>query len=932
MNDNEMFNPEKHGSNLKGSLIKILLKLNVKPSLANKLDDLDITDEVVNLMAPKIFPIDYDSPIANNINFLLKRIELVPNNYEVVDIIIHNKDKFIKENLSKLVNALYEHKDLFYQLLDSDVNMITYYTGTTFDNSYNRLICECDYFKLPEVVKKGNYYLVSRYRDDPNFLKILKDYIEKNSIERSYLDEIFNTIHDLKIEGYEDIISNFIEVDKEKTMKFLLSTNNTNLMKKFIEQYKENKDYVSKVLKDYPELLTIERFKVVDHKDRFEIINNYLSKTDAYNIKPEILEICDLRYENLEEHKQKILELITKGILKKGYFYESFVAKNINELDLNTINFTSNLFYSIPSKEREKFIYKLIEINKIQDLSEDTLNAIVGDITSINKEAYISQILPHEFYQAISQNEELRKKVINFQLDYELIDYKIFEENPNVFLELNENRKEKFIQCSIKDNIKLPKEILKFYFETNKFFMENGVISSNYIKKEYAKILKDYIEYGTGIVKISNDLLKNKEIYETLKNSSAKDRIIVSFVPQRDDPKHDLKFEDYIKAEDMMDIYVESLKPRVNKNGEKKELSQLEAVMAAYKLATHLGEYKFEAKDESHLASRDFHFFLRDVSKKNPIVCVGYASFMDELLKRAGYDVTECISVQAGAEGHRRLIVSIDDKKYGIKGVYTSDPTWSAITEGRMHNPRIIEREFAQFLLTHDQSKRKEAMYYGDDLETLINNKFSKDSLEEFFKKHGITYEDYENSTGEISQELKLELLKALDYFVDRNKPEYQRGMEDKEFDREMDEKNSINSERTKDNVHKLLDEANSNKPLKDVIFESEYKYVGSWIKKKIRETYGIKTRMAISVGTSYLICDFDISLQDNNLIEFFKSQGYEVEYDDELDSLQLKKAIKTDEESLYSLFKMSFELCNIINQYQNNIALNNEEQVTMKR
>ena len=81
---------------------------------------------------------------------------------------------------------------------------------------------------------------------------------------------------------------------------------------------------------------------------------------------------------------------------------------------------------------------------------------------------------------------------------------------------------------------------------------------------------------------------------------------------------------------------------------------------------------------------------LRYILDNEYMVCVGYAKLLVELLDKVGIDAT-LLSVEVDtsyddgftldekiveASGHKRAIISIDDNKYNLHGLYISDPTW----------------------------------------------------------------------------------------------------------------------------------------------------------------------------------------------------------------------------------------------------------------
>lgn len=106
--------------------------------------------------------------------------------------------------------------------------------------------------------------------------------------------------------------------------------------------------------------------------------------------------------------------------------------------------------------------------------------------------------------------------------------------------------------------------------------------------------------------------------------------------------------------------------------------SSYEKFLAAYTWVTSF-TYKAENSDESALLSRN----LFEVLNGDKIVCYGFAAILKALCERVGVpammeDVTvieEEIPNELSVSKHSRLIVKMVDAKYGLDGIYYSDPT-----------------------------------------------------------------------------------------------------------------------------------------------------------------------------------------------------------------------------------------------------------------
>ena len=173
---------------------------------------------------------------------------------------------------------------------------------------------------------------------------------------------------------------------------------------------------------------------------------------------------------------------------------------------------------------------------------------------------------------------------------------------------------------------------------------------------------------NTIIVPVSKRSLFNK-YFKNLNLKNAK--IIV-----RND-SYDYSFEEYLEEEKKLDKLVE---PIVNSN-----LSPLERYFAVYNIVKNYKKYK-ESDDKMVVKARDLRYILNN----EYIVCVGFVKLLEILLDKVGInsnklDVEVDISYDKGFTveeksvvmgQHVRLMASIDDDKYGVHGLYVSDPTW----------------------------------------------------------------------------------------------------------------------------------------------------------------------------------------------------------------------------------------------------------------
>ena len=139
---------------------------------------------------------------------------------------------------------------------------------------------------------------------------------------------------------------------------------------------------------------------------------------------------------------------------------------------------------------------------------------------------------------------------------------------------------------------------------------------------------------------------------------------------------YDYSHEEYLREEEKLDKLVE---PIVNS-----DMSSFEKYMAVYNIVKNFKPYK-ENKD-----SKDQSRYLRYILDNDYMVCVGYAKLLNTLLDKVGIrsvDLSVAVDTsyddgftqeekEVDLNGHARVLVSIDDDKYNIHGLYVSDPTW----------------------------------------------------------------------------------------------------------------------------------------------------------------------------------------------------------------------------------------------------------------
>lgn len=126
-------------------------------------------------------------------------------------------------------------------------------------------------------------------------------------------------------------------------------------------------------------------------------------------------------------------------------------------------------------------------------------------------------------------------------------------------------------------------------------------------------------------------------------------------------------FQDFIAMRATIDYY----KDLITANN----LSEAERAAYVYDL---LKTWHYYESEENKSYSRNIHSIIRE----GKIVCGGYASFAQQLLKELGIPAIK-VSVTMPDEkgdivGHARNIIRIDDEKHNIHGIYALDITWDS--------------------------------------------------------------------------------------------------------------------------------------------------------------------------------------------------------------------------------------------------------------
>lgn len=150
---------------------------------------------------------------------------------------------------------------------------------------------------------------------------------------------------------------------------------------------------------------------------------------------------------------------------------------------------------------------------------------------------------------------------------------------------------------------------------------------------------------------------------------------------------HNCTVEEFLAMRETLDFFNDLVQAN--------NLSPAEILMYAYDI---MKTFRYKENKEDKDKSR----YLHNIVMTDYIVCVGYAKFMEQILKENNIKAVEVgVTCDLGNNeygGHARNLVYLDDDKYDIHGIYAIDATWDS-AKGRPilitdeHGKRFIVKE-----------------------------------------------------------------------------------------------------------------------------------------------------------------------------------------------------------------------------------------------
>ncbi len=243
--------------------------------------------------------------------------------------------------------------------------------------------------------------------------------------------------------------------------------------------------------------------------------------------------------------------------------------------------------------------------------------------------------------------------------------------------------------------------------------------------KEDRELLEDYDGLYNIVSKLRNNGQNNKVIisvknrgeFSKSKLYNSNFDIVVDGIDLESYKLTELKKED-----ELLDLIVRDIKS--------KDYSPFEKYIAAYNIVKKFKNYLENKNDKSEAR------YIRKLLNNDYMVCVGYAKLLEELLRRLeiktyDYSVSTDLSYDEGFSveekpvkfgAHARVIVKIDDPKYGINGFYVADPTWDNNLEKDYYNHALV---------SFDKTSKERRMFRLSNEDLIMNVK----NMEEFSLK-----------------------------------------------------------------------------------------------------------------------------------------------------------------------------------------------------
>lgn len=394
--------------------------------------------------------------------------------------------------------------------------------------------------------------------------------------------------------------------------------------------------------------------------DDFEFSNKpnciyqYTTKDTPFSLEKSIFDSAlHINYDYFQENFKEIIDkvcAILKGLVSNDI---SLDKELITKETIEAIAFNQNI-HRVTLGLNDKYILEK-DLYDILSKGTDIEEITTFDVDSELNDNYDSR-LTARMNKNIGNSNVIIKHILNF--DSFTIDSRDLLEA----LEVIKHRNKEFPLNTIIINITDSNDLKTFINYIVSIYKDVKIIFNLDFKNFNPDLLRDLTEYKNIVVK--------EDCHE----------ITLDFAI-----KKELKIRELLEP-------VESIKD---------ELSPFEIYTKLYQIAKEFKPYNEVEKGDDLDKSRTLSKLLFN----EYIVCAGYANLLQEFCKR--YDIDTyymAVSVMLkdsktvnDTAGHARLLVKMKDDKYGIDGLYVSDPTWDSNDFSRYNH----------ILMTFDEIKRE---------------------------------------------------------------------------------------------------------------------------------------------------------------------------------------------------------------------------------
>lgn len=419
------------------------------------------------------------------------------------------------------------------------------------------------------------------------------------------------------------------------------------------------------------------------------------------------------------------MELHTLDDIKK-----LLVDKKVKSIEFNLFSMDNKISYK-EDDDGIVFYFTKGFIKNNKELANEVLKYVIGEYKDKSLSIKCGSVINDELVSVVAHNTNIEEVTFGWFLDPYILSKnhynilkdsikKIYSDDVDNSLKYNfdeviqYNRRKFLIGMEKYDTLQTGKIILlepldKEHLEYLKYIGDNVELKLS--ERVNVVDIIDILRTNGKNNKITYNL-KNKKVFnnELFKRNINSDNVFINIGLKT------FPLSEYIEYEKMLYSFVEPAQ----------KLSPLEKYIYAYDIVKKFKEYKEQKKDK--MKSREIYSILNN----NYMVCVGYSELLGDLLDKLEID-NSVYSVEVGMQpykaesqlkkkygvswlgmdknerykliceqknyipesfaGHSRRLVHLEDEKYGINGVYFSDPTWDNDLENDSYNYLLMTSE-----------------------------------------------------------------------------------------------------------------------------------------------------------------------------------------------------------------------------------------------